>query len=231
MPADAAVSTNAYASYTNTGTSDRGATNPLLNTTTFTLSPASPCIDAGADLSATFTTDYNGDTRPTGTAFDIGAYEFAAGGTVIGDGSTTTNSRGNNSETICYGDTFKFNTWWWSPIAFLGDTDARFNIFYYPGYTAVGGGPSATVTSGGSAISDASFAYVTGGTVNGTSTDVYAYAAMTSDGWPLNPAVWRIATRDATILTDRTGISRTATTTPGDIHMNHVRLGLRRGDN
>lgn len=40
----------------------------------FRLAPGSPAIDVGADVSATFTTDYAGTTR--GASFDVGAYEF-----------------------------------------------------------------------------------------------------------------------------------------------------------
>ena len=35
----------------------------------------SPAIDAGTDLSPTVTTDFDGATRPVGSAYDIGAYE------------------------------------------------------------------------------------------------------------------------------------------------------------
>jgi hypothetical protein len=41
----------------------------------------SPAIDAGVDptsVGVTLTTDYNGDARPQGAAYDIGAYEIAA---------------------------------------------------------------------------------------------------------------------------------------------------------
>lgn len=42
----------------------------------YKLQPSSPAINVGTDLSSTFTTDYAGTTRPQGSAFDIGAYEF-----------------------------------------------------------------------------------------------------------------------------------------------------------
>ncbi len=42
----------------------------------YTLQSGSPVINAGSDLSATFTTDFNGTARST---FDLGAYEYATG--------------------------------------------------------------------------------------------------------------------------------------------------------
>lgn len=42
----------------------------------FTLQSGSNCRDAGADLSATLTTDYIGTARPQNSTFDIGAYEY-----------------------------------------------------------------------------------------------------------------------------------------------------------
>jgi parallel beta-helix repeat protein len=41
----------------------------------FSLQPASPAIDAGATLTEV-THDFNGVSRPQGSAYDIGAYEF-----------------------------------------------------------------------------------------------------------------------------------------------------------
>jgi hypothetical protein len=43
----------------------------------FRLLVGSPAVDAGADLSATVTEDYLGNSRPEGSAFDIGAHEGA----------------------------------------------------------------------------------------------------------------------------------------------------------
>ncbi len=42
----------------------------------FRLQAGSPCIDRGSDLSAYFTIDLAGSTRPVGPAWDIGAYEY-----------------------------------------------------------------------------------------------------------------------------------------------------------
>ncbi|MBS1547132.1 MAG: T9SS type A sorting domain-containing protein [Bacteroidetes bacterium] len=44
----------------------------------FSLAAGSPCIDAGATLSYV-TTDLSGTSRPEGTGYDIGAYEFMSG--------------------------------------------------------------------------------------------------------------------------------------------------------
>src|SRR4030042_919759 len=43
------------------------------------LQSTSPAIDAGTALSAYFTTDLEGTTRPVGVAWDIGAYEYISG--------------------------------------------------------------------------------------------------------------------------------------------------------
>jgi len=48
---------------------------PLLDSS-YHLLPNSPCIDAGADLG--ITTDFDGNPRPQGNGFDIGAFEFAS---------------------------------------------------------------------------------------------------------------------------------------------------------
>jgi hypothetical protein len=42
----------------------------------FRLQSGSPAIDAGFSLSSIFTTDFAGTTRPQGSAWDIGAYEY-----------------------------------------------------------------------------------------------------------------------------------------------------------
>jgi len=45
----------------------------------YSLQVGSTAIDNGADLSAYFITDYAGNARPAGAAFDIGAYEYGSG--------------------------------------------------------------------------------------------------------------------------------------------------------
>jgi len=63
----------------------------------FTLKAGSALIDAGADLSGSFTDDILGNTRPGGSDFDIGAFEYFApaeinvldGETPVADGETT----------------------------------------------------------------------------------------------------------------------------------------------
>jgi len=48
------------------------------------LTSTSPAIDTGVDLSATgFATDFNSIARPQGMAWDIGAYEFRGGVSLI----------------------------------------------------------------------------------------------------------------------------------------------------
>jgi len=43
------------------------------------LSTNSPAIDAGVTISS-ITTDFFGTSRPQGTGYDIGAYEYPSGG-------------------------------------------------------------------------------------------------------------------------------------------------------
>lgn len=50
-------------------------TTPYVSTN-FKLQSGSTAIDAGTDLSATFTNDFNGVLRPFGAAWDMGAFEF-----------------------------------------------------------------------------------------------------------------------------------------------------------
>lgn len=50
-------------------------------------------IDTGTDLSSLFTDDYSGITRPQGSGYDIGSYEYVAPiFTIIGSGTTTIGS-------------------------------------------------------------------------------------------------------------------------------------------
>jgi hypothetical protein len=63
---------------TNILTSDPLFTNR--NAKNFTLQSGSPARDAGATLGTFYNTDKNGTTRPIGTAWDIGAYEYTVAG-------------------------------------------------------------------------------------------------------------------------------------------------------
>jgi len=72
---------------TNNGSGTVLANNPTTNPNfvnagagNFQLQAGSPAIDAGVVLTEV-TTDYDGVTRPQGSAWDIGAYEFVGGGT------------------------------------------------------------------------------------------------------------------------------------------------------
>jgi hypothetical protein len=58
--------------------------NPLfanIGTKDFSLQPSSLAIDKGVNLSSLFTTDFAGTTRPRGSGYDIGAYEYNSGST------------------------------------------------------------------------------------------------------------------------------------------------------
>lgn len=73
------TSSGDFRNFTNWQTSfDQHGTNlnPLLEAADYSLQSSSPAIDAGADLSSYFTTDFAGNDR--GGTWDIGAYEFAA---------------------------------------------------------------------------------------------------------------------------------------------------------
>jgi len=58
-----------------------GNVDPLINAT-WGLTVNSPGINAGYSLAADFTTDYAGETRPSGTNWDLGAYEYLESGTI-----------------------------------------------------------------------------------------------------------------------------------------------------
>ncbi|MDP2904816.1 MAG: choice-of-anchor Q domain-containing protein, partial [Candidatus Omnitrophota bacterium] len=60
------------------------------------LLPSSPAKDSGLNLSALFTSDFNLASRPQGSAWDIGAYEYVQNlsGDVSGDGVITTYDAG-----------------------------------------------------------------------------------------------------------------------------------------
>ncbi len=72
--------------------SDLITTNPSLSAT-YKLQTGSPAINAGANLSAYFTTDKNGTNR--GTTWDIGAYEFLANNVFTGSGSAVFTGSGS----------------------------------------------------------------------------------------------------------------------------------------
>jgi hypothetical protein len=51
--------------------------NPLVSTSNYHLSTGSPAIDRGLNLASTgFSTDYDGESRPKGSAWDLGADEY-----------------------------------------------------------------------------------------------------------------------------------------------------------
>jgi hypothetical protein len=52
------------------------SSDPLLSVAFVPISISSPGVDTGANMSLYFTTDYANTSRPQGTAWDIGAYEF-----------------------------------------------------------------------------------------------------------------------------------------------------------
>jgi hypothetical protein len=66
------------------GTNKIGMNPSLVNTSTspydFHLQGGSPAIDAGVTLTQVTTQDFDGITRPQGSAYDMGAYEFIPGG-------------------------------------------------------------------------------------------------------------------------------------------------------
>jgi hypothetical protein len=62
--------------FSNNLTSDPRFTNSAIGD--FTLQSSSSAIDAGANVSSVLGTDFRGASRPAGSAFDIGAYEFGS---------------------------------------------------------------------------------------------------------------------------------------------------------
>jgi hypothetical protein len=65
----------------------------------FTLQAGSAARNQGVALTAFFTTDFAGTTRPQGTAWDIGAYEYPEGGGVTPTGNPIYLSAGGHSDT------------------------------------------------------------------------------------------------------------------------------------
>jgi hypothetical protein len=65
----------------------------------FRIESGSDAIDNGTDLSAYFTEDYYETTRPQGSAYDIGAYEYSvtSTGSTISAGTSSTGSTGTSS--------------------------------------------------------------------------------------------------------------------------------------
>lgn len=59
--------------------------NPSESVRNYHLQSDSPAIDAGFDLSGLVTDDYDGNSRPWGTDYDMGAYEYIEGGAIPGD--------------------------------------------------------------------------------------------------------------------------------------------------
>ena len=62
----------------------------------FHLKAGAAAIDVGTDLSAVFTTDIDGDTRPQGLVFDVGADEYSSGGGATTGHYCFENARINN---------------------------------------------------------------------------------------------------------------------------------------
>ncbi len=62
---------------------DPGFTDVTVSPPNLRIQTGSAAMDVGVDLSATFTTDMDGDPRPYGPAWDIGADEYRAAGTPL----------------------------------------------------------------------------------------------------------------------------------------------------
>lgn len=79
------------------GSATISGTDPLLTLPPSDVTPqaGSVAIDNGANLSAYFTTDYLGTSRPQGAAWDIGAFEMTQGGSPPAD-PTTPRFRGSS---------------------------------------------------------------------------------------------------------------------------------------
>jgi hypothetical protein len=111
----------------------------FLSTTDFHLQSSSPAINTGATL-AEVLRDFDGVTRPQGSAYDIGAYEY--GGTVATPTPTPTPS----------GNVFYVST--------TGDDSRSCSTAQDPNY------PKRTIASGVSCLSAGKTLYIRGGTYN-----------------------------------------------------------------
>jgi hypothetical protein len=81
------TSSGVFLNVANWKTATRGDTHTLTSnpnlSSTYQLQSGSPAIDAGTSEAAYFTTDKNGVTRPQGSAWDIGAFEFVSGSSTL----------------------------------------------------------------------------------------------------------------------------------------------------
>jgi len=77
---------------------------------TFHLSSGSPAVDRGVNVGVT--TDYNGNSRPNGNGYDIGAVESGYTSQIPQCGPSDTNSNGviSNSELLSYINSWKTGT-------------------------------------------------------------------------------------------------------------------------
>ncbi|MBD3277009.1 MAG: hypothetical protein GF388_01805 [Candidatus Aegiribacteria sp.] len=185
----------------------------------FKLSANSPCINAG-DATSAPATDYNGDSRPAGSADDIGAYEFAAGGTVISAG-TTESEIYEDTEVLVEGGTVVNCTFVNTPVACLeGNSTIQYSIFEYPSETDLHVGTGVTVTGGYNYLDDASVS--ADGTYNGSADDSYEWSAKwTSKYRPLDRDMYKEFTPHGSLgATDVYGKTWGSKVNAGAVRMN-----------
>ena len=131
-----------------TGTNDLNNTDPLVTslvTHDFHLLASSPARDAGADLSATVLSDYDGNARPQNIIYDIGALEYVSGQTnnspvlnLIGNKTAAENSvlTFTLSATDADGDTLTYSA---SGLPVGASFNAATHVFSWtPTYTQAG---------------------------------------------------------------------------------------------